>query len=142
WRFWSVHGHFSEGRRWLNSLFPRCPNAPVGLRAEALSGMGTFAWYQGDYEEATTCHAAARELYEAAGDYRGVAFATNNVAAQALQQGDYDRAEPLLEDCLRLCRAEGLNAIAVYPLHNLGEIARHRGDYRRASSFYAESLAI
>src|SRR5207253_3078297 len=111
WRFWSVHGHFSEGRRWLNSLFPRCPNAPVGLRAEALSGMGTFAWYQGDYEEATTCHAAARELYEAAGDNRGVAFATNNVAAQALQQGDYDRAEPLLEDCLRLCRAEGLNAI-------------------------------
>jgi non-specific serine/threonine protein kinase len=52
WRFWSGHGHFAEGRTWLDRALARADGAPAALRARAASGAGTLAWQQGDFAQA------------------------------------------------------------------------------------------
>jgi hypothetical protein len=49
WRFWYMHGHLSEGRRWqAAALAAAGPDASPSLRAAALRGAGALAWTQGE----------------------------------------------------------------------------------------------
>jgi hypothetical protein len=58
WRFWLVHGHLREGRRWLAAVLAGSRGALPAVQAPALSGAGALAEDQGDY-------AAARAFFEA-----------------------------------------------------------------------------
>ncbi len=48
WRFWLVHGHLREGRRWLEAVLAGSRVAWVAARAKALYGAGALAEDQGD----------------------------------------------------------------------------------------------
>jgi hypothetical protein len=55
WGFWRVHGHVSEGRRWLEGLLAVTESggaAKSATRAKALSHAGALALEQGDYSRA------------------------------------------------------------------------------------------
>src|SRR5215218_6422799 len=48
WTFWEAHGHFSDGRRWLEEALEKADRVSVAARAKALEGVTWLAFRQGD----------------------------------------------------------------------------------------------
>jgi predicted ATPase/class 3 adenylate cyclase len=141
WRVWEMRGGLSEGRGWLERALAS-NSGPAAARAEALTGAGTLAWHQGDYQHATACHTEALALCEELGNEEGVAFSLNNLGAQALQQGDYAQAQELFEACRARAESANIPSVLGYVYHNLGEIARHREQLELAELLYERALHL
>ena len=161
WRFWYMHGHLSEGRRWLETILDfrlqlldsesetldqsqiqKLNSSKMPLRAKALLGAGAFAWAQGDYARATRFYEASLALYRELGDVMGVADSLNNLGVTVGEQGDNARATTLFEESLALRRERGDTGRIANSLNNLANIAFDQGAYERARTLYEESLAL
>ncbi len=139
WPFWDATGRFREGQEWLTAaLSQEGDHAPL-VQAEALSGLGTFAWRQGDFETATELHAAALALQERAGDDAGAAYSLNHLGAQALCREDYEAAEAYFE---RVSKRTVDLRVRTYVLVNSGEVAKHRREYDRAVQMLREAMDL
>ncbi|HEX5106286.1 MAG TPA: hypothetical protein VFV87_20845, partial [Pirellulaceae bacterium] len=61
--FWWRHGHFHEGRQWLERLLAVEEAHPgltsEGVWAKAFTVAGILAWTRGDFERAAVCHETA-----------------------------------------------------------------------------------
>jgi predicted ATPase/class 3 adenylate cyclase len=143
---WIVHGHFAEGRGWLERTLAFAVRAPdsegTRLRAKALSGAGVLAYRQGDHAPAAALHEQSLALYRELGDRAGIATSLNNLGTVANDQGDYGRAAALHEESLALRRKLGDRPGIAMSLNNLGGVAFRQGDYARAAAFYREGLAL
>jgi tetratricopeptide (TPR) repeat protein len=139
WQFWLMTDRISEGRSWLERALAVSDGRNLGAHARALSGAGTLAWRQGDFETATGRHAAALILQEQIGDSTGAAFSMNNLAVQAMDQGNDAEAEPLYVAARQLSEDRRVNT---YILLNHGELARKLGDYELASQLQEEALHL
>jgi predicted ATPase/DNA-binding SARP family transcriptional activator len=168
WRFWSMQGHLSEGRRWLdralNTFQPQIsamrsqgaaatttehqhppPSDVHGLiacTAKALSGAGVLARQQGDF-------AAARALLEASligmregQDTWGAAFSLFTLGMVELDQEAYTAASALLEESLTLMRTTGDRRGIAIALRGLGTAALNQGNMTAARPLLDESLAL
>ena len=139
WPFWDATGRFREGQEWLTAaLSQEGDHAPL-VQAEALSGLGTFAWRQGEFATATELHAEALALQERAGDDAGAAFSLNNLGAQALGRDDYELAEAYFERASS--RTVDLR-VRAYVLVNSGEVAKHRREHDRAVQMLREAMDL
>ena len=110
--FWWVHGHYSEGRGWLDGLLARAggletTSGATAVRALALSRTGLLAHALGDRAGATTLFQESLAIYQKLGDDRGISIALSNLALVAWVQGDYARATVLCEESLTLSRTSG-----------------------------------
>lgn len=142
WRFWSVRGHLTEGRRWLDQLLALSPEAMTSARAWCLRSLGALAEDQGDYDLAVTLNgtalAAAREL----GDLRLAAEATNGIANSAHDRGNYDEAARLHTEALALYEQVG-NQRGVASCHAaLATVNYYRGDLEAAETGYARAIEL
>ncbi len=61
WLFWSLHGHFTEGRQRLRQLLGLVPNQTT-VRVRALNGAAWLAIDQGDYPDADRLLSESTEL--------------------------------------------------------------------------------
>jgi tetratricopeptide (TPR) repeat protein len=167
WRFWSVQGHLSEGRRWLdralNTFRPQMSalqsqetaatttehqhplsevNGLIAYLAKALSGAGVLARQQGDF-------AAARLLLEEsligmreAQDTWGAAFSLFTLGMVELDQEAYPAAGSLLEESLTLMRETGDRRGIAIALRGLGIAALNQGNMATARPLFEEGLAL
>jgi predicted ATPase/DNA-binding SARP family transcriptional activator/DNA-binding CsgD family transcriptional regulator len=142
WRFWDVHGHLSEGRRWLDELLASKGHAPAPVRAKALRCAGLLALNQSDYERARTLLEESLALYRELGDQKGVAWVLNNIGNVALDQGDYDRAVSLYKESLAYYRELGDKDGISRTLNNLAIVAAYQEDYDQSLSLFEESLVV
>lgn len=140
-RFWYLHGHMSEGRRWLEQVLA-AGELPPGLHARVLHGLGTLTWSQGEYEAARTHFRASLEISRELDDKHGVANMLHNLAVAALPLGEYDEAQALHEESMQLFRELGDRWSIALSLANLGLVALNRGEYERAHDLLEESLAL
>jgi len=62
WWFWSVRGHYSEGRRWLEEALAAGGRGSIESRAMVLAGVGALALEQGDLDRAEEASAEGLEL--------------------------------------------------------------------------------
>ncbi len=139
---WDVHGHFSEGRTWLEEALARSHDAPGVLRAKALYGAGVLARSLGDYGRAKSLLEGSLALSKELCDPRGVARSLHFLGFTALYQGDLVRATALLEESLALFRNTGDKRGTAASLDKLGRIASRRGHYERGKVLAAESLVL
>ena len=146
WRFWYLHGHFSEGRRWLQGTLAReqDPGDVSGRanRARALYGGGVLAMIQDDNAQALILLEESLALYRGLELRQGVATALNGLGNLAFQQGDHTRAAALHGEALLVRRELGDSHGIATSLGNLATIARTRGDYGGAARLLEESLAL
>ena len=147
WRFWSIRGHVTEGRRALIDILTRVPDSHPALgratlRAAALDGAGALAHDQGDYPAAAALHDAGTALWRDLGDERGLATSLNNRGNVALDQGDFDEAARCYDEALALYRAAGDVVGAAKVSTNLGALAFDQGDWDRAAALLEESVVI
>ncbi|MGH2560748.1 MAG: tetratricopeptide repeat protein [Thermomicrobiales bacterium] len=142
--FWEVHGHWSEGREWIEGLLTLTSDRTGTLtsRAKAFRGAGRLAYLQRDLARAASFHEQSLALYRALDDRQGIAFALTNLAFLAFRQGDTGRAEILYGDALALSRDVGDKGRIAFALDSLGVIATLLGDHQRAAVLLEESLAL
>jgi len=135
-----MHGHFTEGRTWLERILATGGGATIN-RAKVFSTAGTLAWLQRDFRQATHFHEQALAHYREADDREGVAFSINNLGVQAVDQAEYARAAPLFEESLARFRELGDQYGVIYALNNLGETKWRLGEYECAITLFTESAA-
>jgi predicted ATPase/transcriptional regulator with XRE-family HTH domain len=142
WRFWQMHGHVREGRRWLAAALALPAGDAQSARGKALNAAGVLAFQQGDYAASRALHREDLALHRALGDDRGVAQALNNLGVIAWNDGDYRAAQGLHGESLTIRRMLGDRWGIAQSLNNLGVVARVRGDLAAAQALHEESLAI
>jgi predicted ATPase/class 3 adenylate cyclase len=158
WRFWYIHGHLSDGRRWLesalalvdstlddNALLPgraRVRASRLEAWAKALTGAGVVAWVQGDYRRAHVYYADALSLFRELKDRAGIAQTLNNKGMVALHQERYGQAKLYYQASLTLFRELNHTWGIANTLGNLGMVAQLQGDDAQAQRVYMESLAL
>lgn len=142
YRFWGNHGHYEEGRRWLERALALDPGSRSVPRGHALIGLGVMAFFQGDYARAAEIWQESLALLCELGDTRGIAYSHGNLGLVADAQEDYPRAIASYERALALFRElEDVTYIG-FMLHNLGLIAYFQENYPRSASLFEESLAL
>ena len=141
YRFWLLHGDWSEGRGWLEGALSAIDDAPTTVLPKALRGAAQLAWRQGDDGRATAFAekglAASCEL----GDRDEIAW-HHLTLGTTLLQNDTDRAEELLRHALALSRELGDNWRVSVALAYLGVVARYRRDHQQAAAHYKNGLAV
>ncbi len=143
--FWLLHGHLSEGRRWLILALSRSPgsggDAPR-LRAGALRVVGMLAERQHDYDPAEEALRESMTLYSALGDSEGAAAVLNERGHVAWDRSDYTWAYKLFGESLALFRNLGDVRGTASALNNLARVHRYQGDTDTATMLYEESLTL
>jgi len=142
WRFWWVHGHLSEGQRWLERTLSIADRLSPPARAMALKAAGSLAWAQGDYDRSLPLIEEALTLFRELADPIGVRDALSALGSILANRGDYQRARAAHEEGLALVRASG-DAVGIETaLGNLADIAYYQGDYESARTWWEESLDL
>ena len=140
-RFWSMHGHLTEGRAWLDDAIAE-DGAASPARAKAIYGAGVLAYAQGDYARAETLFERSLSESRARDDTTAAARALNHLALVHRTRGDYARAARLLEESQALSRAAGQKWLLAQALHSLALVVRGLEDYDRATALLEESVPL
>jgi non-specific serine/threonine protein kinase len=153
WRFWMIHSHFTEGRKWLergleyasrsspNAQEPP-PPVPTELRATLYYGAGIMALGQGDVPAATAYYEQALALYSELRDKQGISWVLNDLGVVASFEDNLQREAELYEESLALKRELGVKRDIAIALGNLSEVARALDDHERAAALAGESLVL
>jgi diguanylate cyclase (GGDEF)-like protein len=144
WRFWAMHSHAGEGRKWLQAALSEArDNADLQhLRAKALLGLGTLAWLQSDYQEALPTLTASVLALRGVNDPIALATALNNLGLVCREQGDYDEAQRYFAESLTIRQSIGDRRGMAFTLGNLGRVAFYQMQIAEAAAYTEESLQI
>jgi tetratricopeptide (TPR) repeat protein len=120
-----MHGHLSEGQRWLEALPERIQlqaysRLPVRLLAQLLQKIGTFARYQGRSAQAIAWLEQSVPLFRQLGDQPGLAWVLANLGTAALARDNFAQGGAWLEQALTLYRELGDRRGLAFTLSSLG----------------------
>jgi non-specific serine/threonine protein kinase len=139
-RFWNLHGHLSEGRRWAERSLEMSDLTSPAARAKAMGSVGLLAWGQGDYPNATAALVEALAIWKELDDAPSVAAILWRLGFVAEDRGDYGEATRLHEDALALFRELGDRTGVAYVLNGLGVVAYEQDDTARAEELFEEAM--
>lgn len=137
WRFWWLRGHMVEGREFLD----RACNIEGPHRPEALKGLGTIAFRQGDLEVADRSFRQRLSLVEEGGRPRDIADACADMARIALRRADYAQTRTYADRGYAIAKDIGEDAVRA-PLHLRAAAARMESRLDEARALYLESRAL
>ncbi len=95
WRFWSMRGHWTEGRQWLEQALSRRASAALAHRWIALHGAGNLSLDLGQYTRAKAYYEESLAVTQQLNHQRGVANSLLNLSMVAFYQGELDRCAQL-----------------------------------------------
>ncbi|MDQ5854148.1 MAG: tetratricopeptide repeat protein, partial [Chloroflexota bacterium] len=142
WVFWWIHGHLSEGQRWMEEALARGNTLPARLRARAFCAAGGMAYLQGDYERAVSLCEACVALFPEVGDKGVKAYALHTLGHVTMGRRDYERAHIFLDESVQLFRELGDKWGESFGRAGLGRLALAQGDVERAIPLLEETLAL
>src|SRR5207244_569399 len=93
-RFWSIRGELTEGRRWLDQALQRDTPVPADVRAKALFAAGYTALGQGDLADSIRLFEDALAVYRGLADEAGVAARLVQLSWLLLAAGAPQHAPP------------------------------------------------
>lgn len=141
--FWRVHGHLSEGRRYLTALLKQAGTDNSGrLRARALTAAGLLAYYQADYTTAAAWFEESVAISRSIDDRAVLAQALHGLGNCCWYQGNQARSVSLHEESVATYRAIGDEWGAAMALSGLAGVLGFQGDYAASRLLFEESLAI
>ncbi len=141
-RFWRMHGHVAEARRWLGRALEHADGVPPEVHATALWWSARQAAAQDDLQAEIPLLEDALALFRDLEWPRETAFALGELGWIALQQGDDERAEKLCAEALVVARETGDAETISGQLNFLADVFSARGDHRRALTAHEEALAL
>src|SRR5829696_2842066 len=142
-RFWHMHGHMGEGRKWLEAALAKDRMASVVLRIKALEALFWLTYDQWDLDRAEAVAQEAMQLgAEAEIDSSLAASLPIMLASPAWVGGDYERDKELLEESLEISREANDKIKIVEALLQLANTAWGTGDEARAKEIYEEGITL
>jgi non-specific serine/threonine protein kinase len=113
--FWSVRGHYRDGRRWLSILIAAVPDGQADpIRAYALRGASTLASNEGDYAEAERLNEQALAIFRRLEDRKGISQVLNNMALMLPARATMPRLEPCTKRAWRFARSSATSTGRVW----------------------------
>ncbi|MFN7953357.1 MAG: tetratricopeptide repeat protein [bacterium] len=141
--FWETRGYLREAREILSAAVSRAAPAGSGaLRARALSGLGIFEFFLGDYPSAQQHFEESLGIRRSLDDPSAVGASLNNLALVAHVRGQYEAAQTLHEEGLTIQRQVGTDRDVAISLANLGDAQRLLGDTQAARVTLDAALEI
>ena len=128
WRWCYLRGRYTEGRTWMRGAVAAGADAPAGLRAPVLAGLGMLSFLQCDYDVARGKLTQALALYEQLGDAAGTASCLSRLGSIARELGDYATAESRHRRSLELAEGLGDEQLVATELNYLSFVAWLQGD--------------
>ncbi len=141
-RFWYVHGHYKEGREWLDWAVVSQPDAPGPLRAKALRASGRLAFLQCDYPAAVRRLSTALRLYKSLKDADGTAATLQVLGSVAREEGRYRQAERHHDESRAIFEDLGDRWGVASARGYIGFAAWLQGDLARARSECEQALEL
>jgi predicted ATPase/class 3 adenylate cyclase len=141
-QFWIVHGHFSEGRNFLERALVESKGVPASVQVKAFVTAANLANHQSDNDRTEALAQKSRALYQELGDTQGIALSLRLLAGVAGRRGTLPAARMLNEEALALFREVGDKEGAASSLHNMGLLALAQGEFAEARALLEESLAL
>lgn len=141
WPFWYRRGYYHEARSWLEPAVCVADRMQPEVAADVLTGAGTLAFLQCDYDVATDRLTRALALHEQVGHRVGVATVRQRLGSIAREQGRYDEAFMLHEASRALWSELGDAAGVAASEDFLSFVAWLTGDLERAEAHGSAALA-
>jgi predicted ATPase/DNA-binding SARP family transcriptional activator/DNA-binding CsgD family transcriptional regulator len=142
WLIWWMHGHFTEGRRWMEEALAKGSAMPASFRAKALFVAGTMADGQADRRSAEPLLEESLMLFRELGDKLGSAFALSGVGLVAVGQGHHERGVAFFHEAVDLFLEIGERWGASVTLSFLAVGWFGRGDPIRAKRLAEQGLEL
>ena len=143
WRFWHLHGHLAEGRRWAEDVLSLpAASARTPERGKALTALGGVAYWQEDMPAARRAYEEALTIARERGDPTAEAEGIYNMAYPPAYEGDMESALALVEAARAMYEALGVRRGVADCLWLLAIVARLEGDTATARARAEESLRI
>ena len=139
--FWIIHGHWSEGRNFLERALAVSDGTVSVMRAKVLEAAASIAIYQIDYDRGEALCRESLAQCRGCGDTVGTAFSLYLLGTIAWQRGDFAMARSLMEESLALEREVGDKERIAALLSALAGMATQQGEYTKAHALLEESLA-
>jgi predicted ATPase len=140
-QFWTLRGHWVEGRRRLESAL-RADERPTAARAKALDGAAGVALSGGDGATARLWAEQALALYRQLGDARGIAESRYAFAYMLGDEGAFGRAQLLFEESVQAFRELGDEHFAARASFCLAWMCEELGDLERARALHEDNLRL
>lgn len=142
--FWQRHGHYSEGRRWLQKVLELVDTTPIPapLRARTLQTMAMLTYRQGDWQTSQQWLMESLAFYQSHADQLGTARVLFDLGWIAIDQANWGEAMRLNEESLTLARTVG-DALSIYrALTNLGWTQLCVGEREAAALRFDEAYVL
>jgi class 3 adenylate cyclase/tetratricopeptide (TPR) repeat protein len=120
------------------SLFEELGDLPG--QAGVLNMLGGFAYFKGDWEQASTLYLRAQATVRRTGNAVMDAFYVFNLGEIALDQGHLDEADRALASVLRTWRAAGYRSGMGYAKGKLARVATGQHQYVEARRLFEEAI--
>jgi non-specific serine/threonine protein kinase len=142
WLFWWMHGHFSEGRRWMEEALSKGSAMSASFWAKALFVAGTMADGQADRRSAEPLLEESLMHFRELGDKLGSALALAGAGLVAVGQGRHERGVALFHEAVDLFLeiGERWGASVTFSFLAVGWFAR--GDTIRAKRLAEQGLEL
>jgi non-specific serine/threonine protein kinase len=144
WVFWSMRGHNSEGRRWVEQALAIDGSVSPDSRAMALAGIGRLAFEQGDLDRAQEACEEGLGLLANEARERSEAklWLLERLGWVALDREEYEQAEQLFEESLAPSREMRDTWWLATSLSNLAVVSHFLGNSEKANELFEESMDL
>lgn len=143
-RFWFLHGHFEEGRSWLERALGDSEGVAPLARARAQFELGQIDYVWGERERGAALIEQSIDTARAHGDAMLLTSALISASRILVAREEYDQAERALQEALGGAPAIPDQAIAasatVRVQAHLGVVAHERGDLVTARAWHERAL--
>ena len=140
-RFWYIHSHLAEGRRWLELAVDRAEGDESQAMAEAVYGLAWLLLLQGDLR-ATDLLEQNLTLLRRLGDPVELARGLSALGGAYRDLEQLDVARAYLEESYRIARHHNAHARAEVANYNLALVTMDEGDPDLALVMFEESLRL
>lgn len=143
--YWTVRGHYREGRDWLARALCQEQPVPTAERTRALLAAAWLARAQDDADAAESLLLEALEIAHTIANPSGIETALQALGQAHLQRGEIEQAAALTQESLaRNLEREGAqppgSRLTSLIYANLGQIALASGDASQATTYLEEAL--
>jgi predicted ATPase/class 3 adenylate cyclase len=143
WRFWHLHSHLADGRRWAEEVLA-LPGA-AGRSRERIRGLTAFGgvtYWQQDVRAFRTAYEEALSIATELSDRAEVAEQSYNLSFALALEGDFEGMMALIRRCRALFEELGNRRGVADCMWIQGVAARLGGDLDRSRTLEEESLRI
>lgn len=142
WRFWDIRGHFSTGRKLIDSILNNVEGISDTTHRKLLLRAAQLARFQCDFETAQKYYEESLKISIQLNERPAIAECINGLGNMQLELRNFDAAQRYYEESLLIRKEIGDKLGLANSLHNLGNLYFVQGDLENGRKYYEDSLEL